>query len=535
MAKKKTTPFGRKKRQSKGDKIKIIVSAIIFGVVLILGLVLGLVNYLGFGEVTFNFESGFYEQDIAIKIGVKGLLAIQPVKIKYNTNGDDLSHNSIVYDGEIALSAPETGYKLYTITATVCLDNEKCLEPKTMTYVLGKNLNENVTLKIININSAWENLYDYNNGILVGGATYDYNEKMDPEQIFIPGNYSNRDDKWMRNAHMTMFDVDGSLVCDSNILLGITGGTSAAYDVKSLKINIPAKEDEKNDEEFRLRAGSQDQYSGNVRSSVVSNLTKQSNFDGGNTTERVVVFLNGEYYGIFDKQINYSKNNLALRYGLSNKKKIEKYKGTEQSVFEKFDIDTEIWQDLNVEENREKLEEIVDMDDYLMYYAMQILLNNTDWPMNNYEGWRYVGKKSENKYEDGRIRFLLYDTDLTYYIKGNVKYYEGCIGDIFEFLMERKYNGRGSAFADVMESEYYRDKFVGILEELMNGPFATDNVLKIIDEEAAKIEHQVELFSTEEEYEEWKGWIELLKKAASERNGQLKEGVKKYLGVDLKF
>ena len=536
MTKKNTVSAVCKRRRVRFTKAKTIVSLVMLLTLIISGIIACLFNFLGFGKVTFNYKSGFYEHDLTLKMGVDGLLMLQPITIRYNTNGNDLSNDSHIYEKEIVLTMPETGYELYTISVAACLSNGKCTEPQTMTYILGENLNDDITLKVVNVNSAWDNLYDYDTGIMVGGATYDYNEATvmaDDEIIF--GNYNNRGEKWMRDAYITMFDTDGELIYDEDAMLGISGGSSSSYDVKSLKISIPTNENRTNKVEFRLRSGGQVQFSGNVRSSVASRLTTVSNFDGGNTTERVVVFLNGDYYGIFDMQNNYSKEKLAHIFNLTKKSRVEKHKGSEDGVYELFKISPNVWNNLSEPRQREELEKIIDMDDYLKYFAIQILLNNTDWPMNNFEGWRYNGGKSDNKYEDGRIRFLLYDTDLTFYTEGNVEYFKGSIGDIFEFLMENKYNGRKSTFNKVMESEYYRNKFVGILEELINGPFAKENVLKTIDDEANRIEHQVKLFSSEEEYEEWMEWIVLLKKTAAERNEQLKVGVKKYLGVDLNF
>ena len=303
-----------------------------------------------------------------------------------------------------------------------------------------------------------------------------------------------------------------------------------------MKVTIPRQDDgdEKILETFKLRSGSQDQFFGNIRSSVVSRLAEEWGFDGEAGTKRIVVFLNGEYYGIFDMQRGFSSENMKKRYGIEKEKNIEKYKGSERDVFEKFGIQEDIWENLDNDENRERLEGIIDMDDYLKFYAIQIILNNTDWPMNNYEAWRFKGvKEPNNRFNDGKIRFLIYDTDLVYYTDENTEFFEGSIGDIFEFLMEGKFNGRDSSFAKVMEAEYYRQKFVDLLQGLVDGPFATENVLKVIDEEAGKIEHQVSLFSSEEEYEEWEKWIELMKRAVIERENTIKIDVKKYFGAEL--
>ena len=128
---------------------------------------------------------------------------------------------------------------------------------------------------------------------------------------------------------------------------------------------------------------------------------------------------------------------------------------------------------------------------------------------------------------------MIRDTDLVYYTEGNTNWFDGAVGDIFEDFMKNEHNGKDSSFRKVMASDYYRQKFINMVKEWLEGPFKTENVLKIIDEEAEKIEHQVKLFSTEEEYEDWVGQIELMKKAASERENKVKADIQKYFGVKL--
>ena len=529
---------GKKKVKKKQER-RNVQGWIIFGVVSILavaGVTTGLIytyQSLGLKGVRFSVGSGFYDDDVELEIKPDGFFLTQPIDIKYNMNGDDLENTSELYNGSIKLEVPEEGYKLYTITATACKKDNECTEPEVATYVLGKNLDEDVTIDIININSSQKNLYDYDIGIMVGGKTYDENDKEESDG-YVWGNYNNRGKKWMKDAYIIRFDISGQLVWDQVAYIGISGGTSASFETKSMKIALPSKNKHDQEEVFRLHSGSQDQFSGNVRTSIASRLIEESGFDGGTGTKRVVAFLNGDYYGLFNIQQNYSEYNLARKFGIEKEKYIKKHKGSEKNVFRDFGLEDEIWEDLDLTANREKLENLVDMDNYLEYYAIQILLNNTDWPMNNFEAWRYDKlNRLGDGYKDGRIRFLVYDTDLVYQTEDNINWFEGSIGNIFSFLMESKFNGRESSFKKVMESKYYCQKFVELLRELTNGPFATENVLKIVDEEMNKIERQVKLFNTDESFSKWLEQIELVKKAVTEQENEIKNNVKKYFGVEL--
>lgn len=489
-------------------------------------------------DLSFSKDSGFYGGDLEVEIVAK-----KSGEIRFNLNGDDINNTSEKYGDTIKLEVPEEGYKVYTLGAALCEEAEECRKTEHKTYVLGKKLDEDVDLDIISITSSQKNLYDYEYGIMVGGKTFDDNSGKGLD--YVPGNYNQRSDEWIRNSHVTGFSADGSILFDKDLGIQISGGTSAAFGVKSLKIlgnkkygfdKIPFDFGDGLEvyNTIRLRSGAQDQYFGNIRSSIVSRLSKESNFDGAPDTKRVVCFLNGDFYGIFDAQQNYSSSYLAKKFGLPNSDFVITEKDNEPHVLREMGARELLLSDLNNEKNIELLEDIVDMDDFLTYYALQILWNNTDWPNNNYEGWKYVGDRNDiNKYTDGRLRFLVYDTDMVYYTEGNALMFDGAVGDQFATLMNGVLRAEDSVFKNVVKSDYYRNRFVGILRNLINGPFETENVLKIVDEEAAKIDKQMQLFYTDEEYEEWQGWIELLKKAVSERNNVVRADARKYFSVEL--
>ena len=488
-------------------------------------------------DLVFSKDNGFYSDNLVVEISSR-----RNGKIRFNLNGDDINSAGEPYNNAIKLEVPEKGYKVYTLGAALCVDAGQCGNIERRTYVLGKNLDEDVDLDIISITSSQKNLYDYEYGIMVGGKTYD--ENLGKGLAFVPGNYSQRSEEWTRDANVVVFSDDGDVKMNGDYGLQISGGTSASLDIKSFKvlgnekygydkIVLDLGDGKRVYNSIRLRNGAQDQFSGNVRTSVASRLMDESDFDGGFLCKRAAVFLNGSFYALSDVQQNYSDSFLSFRYNLPHSDLIEKRKGSEQSVLDEMGVAWLFKNDLDDADNRYLLEKEVDIDNYLESFALQILLNNTDWPGSNFEAWRYKGDSTGENYTDGRIRFLTYDLDLTFYTKGNMEFRDGIIGDILDFLMHEKYSGAASFFRNVIQSDCYRSKLISILRKLMNGPFETSHVLQIVDEEAAKINKQMQLFYSDEKYEEWQGWIELLKKAVSERNDVVRADVKKYFGEDL--
>ena len=446
--------------------------------------------------------------------------------------------------------------KVYTLKAAL-YEGDICLERIDRTYVLGEDIFSYYDLDVICVTSDSDNLYDYDTGIMVYGAEYE-REKRNGENGTLMGNMG---EDWTRDAHVTMFSADGSCLFDDDCGLSLSGGTSRLMDTKSLMLTAGRGADPSDNrfrislygeetfsensppesecsfvseyKRLRLRSGAQDLVDTKIRSSVVSRLCEEASFFGCSPTRRVIVFLNGEFYSIADMQASYTDTFLGDRFSLPNDQLVEKEKGSEESVLNSFGIRDLFRADLNRSENREALEKRVDMDDYLRYYAVQILTGNTDWPDNNYEAWRYLGMEVPgNQYTDGRLRFLIFDTDLTWYRKGRIDFFEGATEDTFVSIMESTHRAAGSVFSHVMESAEYRNRFLVILSSLMNGPFKKGRVLTIIDEEAARIRKAEQTFRTEDQAAAWEEYITVFRSAAEEWSDIVREDLFTYFGVE---
>lgn len=455
--------------------------------------------------ISFNLDSGFYDESITIRIN-KDFEIPKAAKLYYTLNGDDPDLNSNLYQSGIDLSIENT-IKMYPLKVSIYYEGEFS-DTYERVYIIGKDVLSEYNIDVISITSDSDNLYDYYTGILVPGYIYDQNY-ANGETVGTRGNYNMRTDEWIRDANIVMFDSNGELLIEQKVGLAVSGGSSPAFDIKSFKIYAGEEYDLNNKKiniynlynkeysslsfvskynSIRLRSGSQDMFDTNIRSSLISRLSEESNFDGYSQTKRVLVYLNGEAYGVFDMQQNYSNSFLANRFSLDDSNSIEKYKGNETNIFDAFDLSKYFDLDLNDKENRILLEEHVDMDNYLLYYAIEVLAGNVDWPMNSFQAWRYNGEyDSSNKYTDGRVRFLIYDVDLTYYSYA-FEWYEDCDQSLIKMLMEESSSRTiGTTFTNVMESKYYRDKFITLVLDLLNTSFKEDNILQIVDEEYAKI------------------------------------------------
>lgn len=497
--------------------------------------------------VKISVPSGYYQDEVKVKLSLD-VDAPLGTKIYYSLDGKD--PKTLRYKKTITLKKEPGTTKLYVLKAAAYykggFSSSACC-----TYLVGDNVRETYGADIISVTSDEYGLYDYDIGIFADGRTYDENKAKGAE--FIEGNWRQRGDEWIRDAQATMFSADGTLLFSQDVGLAVSGGTSSGFKSKSLKIIAGEEYDAEHlhiDFKFpspdttllsepteyhslRLRSGSQDMNYSNIRSSVASRLCEKAGLDICCGTNRAILFLNNEFWGVYDIQQNYSDSYLKNHFSLPDSELITKWRGNEIAAFEHGGITELIKKDLTVAENRKALEEKVDMDSYLLYYAAEILMNNNDWPGNNYEMWRYDGGyDGTNPYTDGRFRFLLYDMDLIYFMQEDEEeFFEGCKRNVLDSLMNNLYRTAGSSFPHVMEYEGYRDKFFTYLCDLMNASFNPEDIAVIVDEEHAKLENAYELFYDKKEIETKNGLIENIKENAAVHEKDLLKSVDEFFGL----
>ena len=479
-----------------------------------------------YSPLKFNYPSGTYNQSIKIALK-KDIQVPNDIEIYYTLDGNDPNEQSNKFTQEIDLTVGENELKVYPLKVRF-LYKEKWSDIYTETYILDNS--SGITLPIISMTTDNDNLYNEETG------------------IFIDDNLYKRTDEWIRPAHIMMSE-NNNIIWNQDIGIQISGKASAMLNNKSFKIIASETYDEKNPRfilnnlnnnrevypnsnvteynTLRLRTGSHDIYQGNIRNSLLSRLAMESNFPGYSNVNRAILFLNGEFYAITDIQENFSDTFLKRHYDLDDTDNIQKQKGGENEVLNNLELTNLFLKDLNNEANRTNLEQKVDMNDFLYYYALHLLMNDTDWPKNNYEIWRYKDAvNNNNTYEDGRYRFVIYDADLSYYREDN-EIWEEAGSYLWNYLTKTD----NFVLSNVLKSDYYKKKFAVIMSDLLNTSFKTDNILNLVDEEYSRIQKDLLYFYDQEITDDLNNKIQDLKKTIKEQN----ERIKKSLDKDLYF
>lgn len=145
-----------------------------------------------------------------------------------------------------------------------------------------------------------------------------------------------------------------------------------------------------------------------------------------------VVYLNGEYWGLYILQEDYTDNHMENLYGVDNKKVVI-YKGDAEALELGYKLDEgEIpegedetyyfkelldffaaHENLTSDEDYAEFCRLVDEQSVIDYFAVQCWINNKwDWPGKNWSMWKTISYDGvEDSYGDGRWRFLFYDME----------------------------------------------------------------------------------------------------------------------------
>lgn len=366
-------------------------------------------------------------------------------------------------------------------------------------------------LTVISLVTDPENLFDPDKGIYVTGNQYlqwrnsgAFNANKSVWDIDNICNYFSKGKDWERPATVSIFEK-GNLLLEQEMGIRIKGASTRNTAQKSFniyarseygasKINIPLLEDnyaldngkliKKYDslsirsvgEETRLRDGFAQ------RLLYGRNLTLQN-------MRPCVVFLNGEYWGLYEITEKLSDFFIESNYGIQ-KENVAMIKSGEleegsQDEFDRFNnfVKEYSGKDLKDETNYKAVCDFIDVDTMIEHYAAALYLGTFDWPNYNYGLWRNTGEAIEgNPYSDGKWRFMSYDFDYTmgatYENFGGV---EGYAYDSFKHMTKRQDYAPTSLFVKLLENPDFRAKFVGVYCDYANEVLTSEKANAMAD------------------------------------------------------
>ena len=306
----------------------------------------------------------------------------------------------------------------------------------------------------------------------------------DPEDMFgRSGIYTNPTEKWEREGCM-LFYADGErLDIDCGIKLhGATSRISQAK--KSFKLMFRERYGGRlhydlfgngivNFSSILLRAAQEADQSTFMRDNLMHQLSLQA-FPAlpAEDYRYSVLYINGEYRGIYNIREAHSATHYAEHYGYD-----EDTVSQWQAEWPHDSYVEEIYQfamnnDLRLDENYDYVRSHVNVDSVIGWCIMQVYSGNFDF---NSPNMRFYFST-----QDQQLRYALVDLDLGMF---DVGIYAG----VFQFGYD--YNNLANA---MLKNEHFRLEFVRQLKKALDGPLSDENALAMIDNLADQLRPEVE-------------------------------------------
>lgn len=487
----------------------------------------------------FSHQSGFYNDPFTLTMNS----ATENAVIYYTTDCSDPTVSSTRYTAAVGVNSrtgdpnlysmtPNTSvYSTYTpwnnidkatIIRAVAVDAEGNVSNiSTATYFVGAGFAEKYkNFSLISVVTDPDNLYDYNTGIYVKGAVYDQYKKggWGFDDGSTPCNYNQRGREWEREAFFDFFDSSKNLVVSSGCGIRIHGGWTRAYLQKSLRIiargeygggkfNAPlipglVKESDgvtplEKFDTFILRNGGNSSEYVKFKCAYIQKLLEDRSFDTQGSNP-VVGYLDGEYWGLYmireDFDDNYIENNydipkddvIIVKVGL-----IDEGEPEDQPLYDDL-INFARSNDMTNPANYERICAMMDIQNFADYFAAQLFINNEDWPHNNFRVWRSRTVDPANPYQDGKWRWMLYDTEMSMDLYDSGRNYSF---NSLEALMRENnspYNEYVIVFQSLIKNSEFKRIFTTAFMDIVNVNFDYEPAMALLAEYEALYRPMIE-------------------------------------------
>ena len=344
-------------------------------------------------------------------------------------------------------------------------------------------------LPIITMNLNDDDLFDYDQGIYVTGRIYDESVHEGYPETY-DANYHQKGKSWERVSNFKYFGSNRSLEFEQSIGVRIHGGWSRAFNQKSF--NLYARKEYDGNSTFKkaffndihahslmLRSGGyRDTSLTKIRDSLNMDLSQDELFDIQRSTP-VILFLNGEYWGIYNLQERYSDNYVEEHHEDVKKKNVLIIKNDEidegkEEDFHHYEELVSFFENNSFisDEAYSSVSNYIDVNEFASYMSTELYVGNIDWPGNNVRLWKDVSKSTS------KWHFMMYDTDDSSAIHSK------CLVDVDPFLASSHWKSGplestcilGLMLSKLIENESFKTLFKQTFMRIGSQNFSSERV-----------------------------------------------------------
>ena len=490
----------------------------------------------------FSLESGFYPGSRVIELSCTD----QDAEIRYTTDGTEPTEISPLCEGPISVDTT------MVIRARSYAPGKLTGPAVTHSYFI----NEPQHLPVISLVTDPDHFFSDETGIYVIGTAG------------VPGYCTevphNVNQDWERPVNIELIERDGTVGLNQLAGVKIFGGCSRVrYPIKSLALYARKEYETSNFdyalfpdkpnneyESFVLRAGADDQPFTMIRDPLTASVVKDVIDVDVQAHRPVVVYINGQYWGIHNLREKINEAYLKDNYGV-NPDSVELLmrnpedpwnviagSGDHYNAMINYLKDNDITQ----EQHYAHIGTQMDVEEYINYQIIQIFFGGRDWPGNNIKFWRYPGGTHN------RWRWILYDLD---------HMFKEYFSDIMEEATEVDCgcgwpNPPWSTFLfrRLLENEDFRNTFVQRFSLFSTTHFSRERLHSIIDgmeaELLPELPRHIERWGGQktnlpdntwvspifESLHKWQGNMQVIRDFVDSRHEVALQHVNDYFGID---
>lgn len=508
--------------------------------------------------LNFSHSPGFYSSPVNLSINTME----QAADIFYSLDGSIPDTNSLKYSDAIQLINRSTESNIISEIITwpewspwphpnlttkidkgnvlriqAFLNGKKAGNLYTHSYFVFPSGRTTYSLPIISVVTDSNNLFNADSGIYVPGNSYSNG---------FTGNYSNRGKEWERAANVECIDESNSVVINQQVGIRVEGATSQIIPNKSLRIYARDSygketieqplfsEDITEFKKLLLRPAGQDFHLSYLRDILAHELAKRMQLDY-QAFKPVILFMNGEYWGINYLREFQDENYLESHY---NENKNEFILEEESAEFQTF-IDYVTNNDLTTNSIYSEVVNQLDIDSYINYTLHEMFTGR--WDYMNRCPW---------KHEEGKWRFFTSDYDASF--EGPCAITYSVEQDMVDYLLGSNSPCWSTSFPcnnimcyplnsnilirKLISNDTFKERFIDLADYHLKHTFRRDTISAILNSIQSSLEPEInkhiERWNAPENLSSWKEEINSVNNYCSLRNCILRTHIKNYFSLE---